>query len=486
MLHFRSLKSRVVWATCVALLVVLVIGGLVIHSVVTHRLQAQFDDALADKLRFFEATCFVKESGNVALTMQIDEWENLQDPADPNFFQFSFSNGKNIYQSKSLLGKSLPVTIPQEGKKEYGRVNLPDGRAGRFVTGLIHPPLRTNGELNGQTGKDPVLVTVAQDATMLAAASRELGTVLGAVGICMGLVIIAVTWMSTRSGLRPLDSLRSEIDATSISQFKPFTSTGLPDELQPVVSRLNALMERVGSTLQHEREFTANVAHELRTPLAVMRSQLESLIRKETLSDESEDCVREALATEGELERAVENLLWLARLDRGLDTFASESVEFGRFMRKCWKPFFDTADAKELQVEWDLKKAPTLACSPDLLRILLRNLYENAVAYSPQSGRISISGSNGGAPPAICIRNTCHGMTNGDLDLLFARADQRPTLEDADTGLSQPKPARLGIGLSLSRRVATILGGELTATLNGPNEIEFRVQLSSTNPVLPS
>ncbi|MGK0185491.1 MAG: signal transduction histidine kinase [Verrucomicrobiales bacterium] len=480
----RSLKSRVVWATSAALLAVMMIGGLVIHSVVTHRLRTQFDNALADKLRFFEATCFVKESGNIALSMQINEWENLQDPADPDYFQFSFANGKRIYKSRNLLESNLPATVPTGNGNstctgpDHGSVQLPGGRIGRFATSSFHPPIRVDGTIRGDSHDDPVLVTVAQDATMLVAASKELGTVMTVVGIFMALVIVAVTWFATHTGLRPLVSLRAQIDSTSVGHFENFTSDGLPEELEPVVSRLNALMERASSTLRHEREFTANIAHELRTPLAVMRSQLESILRKSTLPIESEDCVREALSTEGELERAVENLLWLARLDRGLDRFESQSVEFGRFMRKCWMPFLAPADAKGLQVEWDLKKAPTLACSPDLLRILLRNLYENAVAYSPHSGKITISGTNGGAPPSICVTNSCSGISREQLNTMFARADQRPARTTTESNLMEHQPARLGIGLALSRRVATILGGELTATLKRSNEIEFRLQLA--------
>jgi signal transduction histidine kinase len=479
---FRSLKSRIAWATCLALFVVLGIGGLVIHSVVTRRLRTQFDHGLADKLRFFEATCYVDaKSGNVSLGMLEDDWDALQDPSDPDYFQFNYANGKRIYESRNLLGKGLhsPESLPTSvGQITHGAAELPGGRMGRFTASLFYPPIRSNGQLSGETSSAPVRVTVAHDATMLTAASNELGTVLGGVGVFMGFVILAVTWLATRSGLRPLDALGAQIDAKSVGDFEKFTTGRLPDELIPVVTRLNALMERSGSTLRHEREFTANVAHELRTPLAVMRSQLESILRNDDLPFSSEERVREALATEGELERAVENLLWLARLDRGLDQFESETVEVGRFMRKCWTPFLDAADAKGLHVEWNLRKAPTLACSPDLLRILLRNLYENAVAYTPSSGHVFISGTNGGEPPAICVTNTCAGLRKQDLDALFARADRRPSLAHSDTGSLQP--ARLGIGVALSRRIANILGGELTASLSDKNEVEFRLQLQST------
>ncbi|MCB1096685.1 MAG: HAMP domain-containing histidine kinase [Verrucomicrobiae bacterium] len=481
---FRSLKSRIAWATCLALFVVLGLGGIVIHSVVTRRLRNQFDHGLADKLRYFEATCFVKSStGIVALGMLNDDWEALQDPADPDYFQFDHANGKSIYQSRNLLGKGLHSLAPLPsavGETTHGFVDLPGGRTGRFTATLFYPPIKDRGQLSGEKSSTLVRVTVAHDATMLTAASSELGTVLGVVGCVMGLVILGVAWVATRTGLRPLDALGAQIDATSVGEFEKFTIDRLPNELVPVVTRLNALMERSGTTLRHEREFTSNVAHELRTPLAVMRTQLESILRNDNLPFASEEKVREALGTEGELERAVENLLWLARLDRGLDNFQSETVEVGRFMRKCWTPFLDAADAKGLQVEWNLRKAPTLACSPDLLRILLRNLYENAVAYTPSSGRVSITGTNSGEPPSICVTNTCSGMRKQDLDALFARADRRPSMENVDTGLVQP--ARLGIGLALSRRVASILGGELTASLTATNQVEFRLQLTQNQP----
>ena len=475
---FRSLKSRFIWATCIALLGVLVVGGFVIHSAVENRLQTQFDHGLTDKLRFFEASCFIKESGNLTFGMLQTDWESLQDPADPDYFQFHYANGEPIYASRNLVGSELPALKLPDGSPRLGNTELPGGRPGRFASVKFYPPLRVDGEWTGEKSPNAVHVTVAHDATMLTAALQELGTVLVSVGVGMAVVILGVTWLVAHTGLRPLETLRSQIDTISIGQSQRFTSEQMPEELTPVVSRLNALMERAGSTLQHEREFTSNVAHELRTPLAVIRAQLESILMDESVSPDTESRVLEALSTEEELERSVENLLWLARLDRGLDRFDAEEVEVGRFMRRCWRPFLDAADAKGLRVEWNLRKAPTLACSPDLLRVLLRNLYENAVAYTPESGSISISGTNGVAPVTISVKNSCAGVGARDLSELFARSDRSP-VPSSDTSDSV-SPAHLGIGLALSRRIAGVLGGELTASSSAPDEIEFRFQLTNS------
>jgi signal transduction histidine kinase len=478
---FRSLKSRLAWGLSAALVAVLVIGGVTIFSVVEHRLRSQFDHGLTDKLRFFEASCIEKENGNIALSMLRDDWESLDDPSDPDFFQIRFSNGKLIYRSQNLQGADLPRDGLASFSARTGEASLPAETPGRFASLTFYPRMSNGGEVSEERSTQAVNVTVAHNSGMLAAATSELKAVLGSVGAILAFVILGVTWLLTHTGLRPLGRLRSQIDTIPLGQTERFDSDGMPSELTPIVTKLNTLMDRVGTTLQHEREFTANVAHELRTPMAVLRAQLESLLRFEPLSHQTEDKIRETLSTQAELESSVENLLWLARLDRGLDRFEEEEVEVGRFLRTCWKPFLDAADAKGLQIEWNLRHAPRVACSPDLLRVLLRNLYENAVAYTPSDGKISISGSTGSSPVTIAVTNTCDGLDKDQLETLFARRDRQPQrpFTSRTAARSLADPARLGIGLALSRRVAGVLGGELNATLKGRNQVEFRLELNS-------
>ena len=233
-----------------------------------------------------------------------------------------------------------------------------------------------------------------------------------------------------------------------------------PKEISPVVARLNELMARVDGAIEKERQFTSNAAHELRNPLAGLRSQLELALASER--DEETDTVAfcHAFKIQLQMEGVVDNLLALARLDAGREQLDVIPVEVPAVMRRRWKPFFETAAERGLKVSWRIEGAPEIfVTSASLLGILISNIYDNATSYAPEGGRVEVSAELAGADLSIAVRNTNPGVDPEEGKSLVERFRRGDPSAAGGRG-------RAGIGLSLCERIAATLDGQMRVEID--------------------
>ncbi|TXF11856.1 ATP-binding protein [Pelomicrobium methylotrophicum] len=194
-------------------------------------------------------------------------------------------------------------------------------------------------------------------------------------------------WFATRRGLAPLEDIAQEVARRAPEHLQPLAPAAAPTEIRPLVAALNRLFARVAQALENERRFTADAAHELRTPLAAMRAQAQVAQAARTPA-EREHALEQIIDASHRAARLLEQLLTLARLDPAaaptpapvmLDTLAAEvCAEFG-------------ARALDRGIHLALEAQP--ASTPgnaDLLRVLLANLVDNALRYVPAGGHVVV------------------------------------------------------------------------------------------------
>lgn len=214
---------------------------------------------------------------------------------------------------------------------------------------------------------------------------RRKETVEAAAGLLVLLVpLVALLLWGLRRAVRrvtaPVTALATHVAGRSPDDLSPLDATGLPDELRPLAEALDGYLTRIASLRQSERDFIANAAHELRTPLAGLRNRLE-------LSADPD--ARAALRSVDALARRVERLLQLSRLDSGLGLGRgpADLVRILRLLIDEWRPRgghpirFDDSDLNRLMV----------AADPDALAILLRNLIENALEHGTGAVQIRLA-----------------------------------------------------------------------------------------------
>ncbi|MDD2700938.1 MAG: ATP-binding protein [Sideroxydans sp.] len=262
-----------------------------------------------------------------------------------------------------------------------------------------------------------------------------------------GLPVLALfILIAIRFGLRPLNKLTASLQRLQPEQLSPVELQAAPAEITPVVEALNNLLTRTASVIENERRFTADAAHELRTPIAALQSQIQAA-QLATSAAERDDCLRKSLQGTERMSHLVGQLLTLSRLDELSAPALLEPLNLAELARACSAELAPLALDKHIVLELNGDSATAVMASEELLHILLRNLLDNAIRYTPQNGRVSIDVADN----TLTITDSGCGVAEDDLPLLgqrFNRFDR-----SAQDGV--------GLGLSIVQRIAALHGAQL-------------------------
>lgn len=254
----------------------------------------------------------------------------------------------------------------------------------------------------------------------------------------VGLPLLGLwVWLATRHGLAPLDSAAREIAVRQPKHLDPVVLETAPEEVRPLVEAINSLFGRVERTLEGERRFTADAAHELRTPLAALAAQAQVVGRARDAA-ERRHALDQLTTSIRRAARLVDQLLTLARLDPE-EPIPEEPVSLDRLAEEICAAHGPAALDKGVDLELEAQPA-TVAGSADMLRILLRNLVDNAIRYTPAGGRVSVTV----APGRLSVSDTGPGIPPEERQRVFDRFHR---LDGQDTEGS-------GLGLSIVARIA--------------------------------
>ncbi|WP_372392765.1 ATP-binding protein [Xanthomonas sp. NCPPB 3582] len=198
-----------------------------------------------------------------------------------------------------------------------------------------------------------------------------------------------LVWWAVRTALNPLRSVSDAIAQRTGLDTEPVPLDRVPDEIRPLIDAFNTLLARVEKAVQAERDFVADAAHELRTPLSALHAYAEVALRAPTLQAK-DAALHQLLETARRSNRLAEQLLDLARLDAGISSAAYQRVEMGELMSHVLDEFSVQADAR--QIDLHIAAAPCLlCCDVDAVGVLIRNLVDNAIRYGRSHGLVEVS-----------------------------------------------------------------------------------------------
>jgi two-component system sensor histidine kinase TctE len=223
-------------------------------------------------------------------------------------------------------------------------------------------------------------------------------------------------------GLRPLIALRAQIDSRSAQDLAPLDETRVPGEVQPLTRALNRLFATVRANAQGQQQFLANAAHQLRTPLAGLQTQLE-LLRHDTDAAAVRDRLIGLLEGTRRLSHTANQLLALARAEPTATAAADfGDVDLRKLAEEAVAKHFDRALRQHIDLGVEAFRAHVRG-SAWLLREMLANLVDNALAYTPAEGRVTVRcGVDTGAPQ--------HSFIEVEDDGPGIAADQRPRVTE--------------------------------------------------------
>ncbi|NDU85113.1 MAG: two-component sensor histidine kinase [Ferrovum sp.] len=285
------------------------------------------------------------------------------------------------------------------------------------------------------------------------------------VAIAIPLVPILI-WIMVNTGLSPLRQLRQEVVQRSADRLEPLEPDRVPLEVKPLVSALNDLFERLKQSIDSERRFTADAAHELRTPLAALRTQVQVALRS-SLEEDRQHALHQVSLGIDRATHLLEQLLTLARIDPEeagirhdvvlLHAIAAETMA-------CHSPM-----AEQKKIELILKGEPGLRIlgQPGHLSILLRNLVDNAIRYSPSRSTVTLSlTQNADQSSQLEVIDNGPGIPEEDMKRVSERFYRVP-------GSNQPGS---GLGLSIVQRIAEHHRAQVTlAPTSGTGGLTVRI-----------
>ncbi|MBI1370993.1 MAG: hypothetical protein GC162_20355 [Planctomycetes bacterium] len=497
----RSLQSRLVIGSMLSVSLVFLAASAALYWMVQARLYSQLDASLVDEAHAITSGF---EIGPQGIDLELDNLRSPQflSPDGGAYYQVFDKDGAVLARSPSLNGRDLidqPKAIRAEGASAtvyprvfpYDRqlisdeawvctVVLPDGGKGRLVQVMVRPQTEDHdGQHVGISPKEVPTLTLALAHTtrLIDESLANLRMLLASIWLVTVVVLIGVLTMVVRAGLGPAKALSEriqEIDERALAEA--IDLPGTPRELVPVVTRLNELLARLDAAFLRERTLLADVAHELRTPLAGLRSTLEVSLSQPREARSYRDDLRQCLTISAQMQTMVENLLAMARLEAGQTKLTIESVELDSLLDDCWRELGDTAEMRGLTMTRSGTAGVMMMTDASKLRVVLRNLLENAVTYADPNGSIKVAASQADGRTSLYMVNVGCEIEAMDSEHVFDRFWR------VEASRSGGAAGHCGLGLPLCRQIVRLMGGTVNVRCERGGEFEVTAHVPDLSP----
>ena len=472
--HFaNSIRAVLLSRLLASTAAVLVLAGAAVFVVVRRSLAEQFDENLHDRLKGLASLLF-QQGERLSFEFSDELMPEYAGGERASFFELSFEDGRSIERSDSLQGTSIGAPESGAAWPFMWSPRLPGDRAGRAIASVVEVRHVYPEEGPDRPQAARVMIVVARGVEDLIAAERMvLLSCLATAGTLLVLLSVS-TWRAVSRALKPADRLASTLRKLDVDHLPEKIEFGpLPAELQPVARTTQELVRRLDEALQRERRTTANIAHELRTPISELVTVSEVALHE----DEDQLAQREAIETirtvAWRMGRMVSSLLKLARLESEDPPAIREQVDLPELVRAVHQGLTLSHNGSEPEVVLDLPPAGSLAAvvevDPDALSIVVTNLLENALHYGSREQAVVVDLALNGNGARLRIRNHIE-----DLDPLDVKRFREPFWRKDRARSDQDHS---GLGLALAQVVSEQSGwsidfaledGVVAATLSIP------------------
>jgi signal transduction histidine kinase len=414
-----------------------------------------FDQSLQGDARLL-TTMVEQTARGIRLDFDAEQAPTFVSARQNRFFELLGADGAIIARSPSLSGRDL--SLPHVEGDATMDMPLPGGRMGRAYAHPFQPHQDDEGESRSRRVAVTAVLVVAGDPQDVRQTMRTLGQFL--FGLCAATVVLMaglLYWIASTS-IRPLGVVAASIGAIDETNLAfRLRMKKLPDELTPIVDKLNGLLRRLEDAFAREKGFTADAAHELRTPLAGLVMTLDVCRSRPRQPAEFEAAIDDCRAILDRMTAMVQSLLLLARSESGQQRAERREVEAVSLVHDLWAPLEPLATRRGLAIAWSLPEQCTLNTDPEQAAVIIRNLLGNAVAHADEHGsvRVELRATENGL--VLTIANTGSMIPSQDIPHLFERF-WRGDASRTDTH------RHCGLGLSLCQRFATLLGGTINIT----------------------
>jgi len=423
----KSIRLRLLKWLIVPILLINVAGATMTYLLAWVPAQIAFDQSLADAAGALASRLRVGDKG-----VSID----LPRPAE----QILRANDVDVFYFvvRTASGRVLA------GDPDFPRKSSVE--QGAYDSAMRDEPIRVSF-LTETAGDEQLQIGVAKTMRKRLQVRSAIVRALLLLETLFTLALVGLIWFSVTNGLLPLSRMRADLNKREAGDLAPIDGGAVPFELVPVVGAFNELLDKVqaGATAQHD--FLADVAHQLRTPLAGFKLQLEWLAARHAADPDTVHSVRLMLMSNERMIRQTNQLLALARAEPSrFEKTRLEVIDLAPLVEQVVQYFVEEAGKKKIDIGFDLQRT-LVAGDSFLLRDLIDNLIDNAVRYTPENGTVTVRSYPAGKYGMLVIEDSGPGIAPHQRSQVFQRFVR---LDDKSSGS--------GLGLAIVRDVALAHG----------------------------
>lgn len=431
---------------------ILLTATIVLYLILIGNVHREQDEFLADKVRV------VRDM----LQKRPDDLANLEEEVEQTWAPRQFArvyvrvldgNGKVIAESPHMSERLDAAMFPPPVSSDV------EPAEGVTLKGSLGSVLRAVSA-QADVGEDGDQTATIQAALNTDAARELIGgyrdTLLLVLGVGLALCGFAGYWLA-RAGLKPLRQIAATTERiTSVNLAERIRIDGLPSEVSTLAQRFNNMLERLEDSFERLSRFSADIAHELRTPVNNLRVGMEVALGRGRSVDEYRETLGSCLEECSRLSRIIDSMLFIARSEDPRTQIKREPVDVSRELQRM-RDYFELP-ASEAGVELSISCASNV--HGDLDRLLFQraigNLVGNAIRYTPRGGRVAVSAARDNGDIRVEVSDTGCGIAPEDLPHIFDRfyrADPARTTA----------PGNAGLGLAIVKSIVALHGGTITA-----------------------
>lgn len=374
------------------------------------------------------------------------------DPDDRVSYMVSSPPGQFLLGNERL---PQPDTPPMATGEPLLYTAAIDGKPMRFVAMDVS---------YGEAGAPQTLrVQVAKGLAMQQRIAGELVADMLAPLLALGVLLSLAVYGGIQRGLAPLTRLTAQLENRSVNALSPIAATQAPGEVHALVQAINGLLGEVARSVQQEKRFINDAAHQLRTPLAGLISQVE-LAQRETSEPALGARLNKVLTGAERSAHLVHQLLTLARTET---TARSEPLDLAALAREVAREWTPRAVAAGMDLGYEGEDHLTIQGDALQLREALSNLIDNALRYTPRGSSITLRVSQAHGETRMAVEDNGPGLSDGDMEHVFQRFWR-----------ANEQPGGCGLGLAIVREIARRHGGEATAERMAPQGLKIELRLA--------
>ena len=427
-----SLRRQLIFWLLLPLVVIWVIGSMVAYNIAIQYSDLANDRSLFDstltlagQIKYLDGRTFVSQADTALQMITVD-------PYDKVYFKVSDLSNHLIAGKPELPNPPEENIFPDKPYYQDGKI---DGKHVRIAS-IVH-------HVSNGTGEESILVQVAETLTKRKMLASEIIAGLVLPQLLLITLAMFIVWYGIKRGLSSLDRLQEEVENRSYQDLSSLREDNVPKEVAVLIHAINDLLKRIEYSITAQTRFIADAAHQLRTPLAGIKTQTDFALRQ---SDQAliQHSLQQLHISADKSIHLVNQLLTLARAEPG-SVLPQAKVDLVNISLDVCREWVPQALKKEIDLGFESTESEALIVGNDfLLREMINNLVDNAIRYTQHGGKVTVRVARQDGNIILSVEDNGPGIPDDERELIFERFHRG----------KEARPDGCGLGLAIVREIA--------------------------------